>query len=344
MEKLQLQTSNFDLCLFISTKSDEFGIFGMQTDDTLTTYQKDPTTIQWWQTMNDKSLNFVQKTQGQRLKEIEINSSTEVQEYIEQRARGAYIATICQPEATYELSIAAQYQNPTPENNKSLNKVIRWQMLNQQKGIKFILVDLWKAGLFIFVDASFANNKDLSSQIGFIIVLANEKPGDSKEEFLINGSLIHYSSVKSKRVTRSVLASELYAMVHGYDIDLSIETTLDLIAEQLMLKKIPIIMCTDSFSLYECMLKLGTTSEKRLMIDITALPQSYERRELAEIRWISRNDNPADAMTKSMPTVALKNLIERNGVRIRVEGWVERPKYHEADWEAGIRCHSSEKQ
>jgi len=58
-------------------------------------------------------------------------------------------------------------------------------------------------------------------------------------------------------------------------------------------------VCTDSYSLYECLVKLGTTKEKRLMIDIIALRQSYERRELTEVRWINRQDNPADIMTKA---------------------------------------------
>ena len=42
-------------------------------------------------------------------------------------------------------------------------------------------------------------------------------------------------------------------------------------------------MCTNSFSLYEYLVKLGTTKEKRLMIDIMALRQLYERRELIEV-------------------------------------------------------------
>jgi len=41
-----------------------------------------------------------------------------------------------------------------------------------------------------------------------------------------------------------------------------------------------IIVYTDSYSLYECLVKLSTIKEKRLMIDIIAIRQSYERREL----------------------------------------------------------------
>jgi hypothetical protein len=168
--------------------------------------------------------------------------------------------------------------------------------------------DLRTAKLFVFVDGSFANNKDLSSQIGYIIILANEKFNDRKDEFSVMGNIIHYSSVKCKRVTRAVLASELYAMVQGIDTAIALSTTLKLITKQLKVDDIPTIICTDSFSLYECLVKLGTTKEKRLMIDIMAIRQSYERKELSEIRWINGQDNPADAMTKSAPTKALAGV------------------------------------
>ena len=60
------------------------------------------------------------------------------------------------------------------------------------------------------------------------------------------------------------------------------------------------------------------------MIDIMAIRESYERRELSEIRWISGDDNPADAMTKKSPVNALKKLIDTNELLIRVKGWVDR--------------------
>jgi hypothetical protein len=83
------------------------------------------------------------------------------------------------------------------------------------------------AKLFVFVDSSFANNKDLSSQIGYIIILANKITGLDK--FIIRGNLIYWNSTKSKRITRNVLASEIYSMVAGIDIIYTIGSTLKLI-------------------------------------------------------------------------------------------------------------------
>jgi hypothetical protein len=85
-------------------------------------------------------------------------------------------------------------------------------------------------------------------------------------------------------VTKSVLASEIYDIVRGVNIAIAISTTIIIITDQLKLPKLLTIICTDSYSLYECLVKLGTTTEKRLIIDIIALRQSYERRELMKIR------------------------------------------------------------
>jgi hypothetical protein len=142
-------------------------------------------------------------------------------------------------------------------------------------------LDLEHTKLFVFVDGLFANNKDLSSQIEYLIIIANENDGTN--EFTIKGNLIHYSSTKSKRVTRSVLASEIYGMVGGVDMVIAINTTIRMISEQLGFLLTLIVVCTDSYSLYKCLIKLSTTKEKRLMIDIIALRQSYEHREIIEV-------------------------------------------------------------
>lgn len=71
----------------------------------------------------------------------------------------------------------------------------------------------------------------MSSQIGYIIIIAN---GDRTTELIFDifGNLVDDSSTKSKRVTRSVLASEIYGMVGGVDMAKSIEGTIRMIMDQ----------------------------------------------------------------------------------------------------------------
>ena len=63
-----------------------------------------------------------------------------------------------------------------------------------------------------------------------------------------------------------MLASELYRLVHGFNIGVAIKTTIDLVLQIELL-----LVCTDSKSLYDCLVRLGTTQEKRLIIDVISL-------------------------------------------------------------------------
>ena len=72
-------------------------------------------------------------------------------------------------------------------------------------------------------------------------------------------------------MTRSVLALEIYKMIRGVDMVFAIRTILKIIIDNLKLLAILIIICTDSYLLYKCLVKLGTTKEKRLIIDIIAI-------------------------------------------------------------------------
>jgi hypothetical protein len=73
-------------------------------------------------------------------------------------------------------------------------------------------------------------------------------------------------------------------MVKGVNMAIAINTIIRIINKQLGFPQTPIVVCTDLYSLYKYLVKLGTTEEKRLMIDIMALRQSYERREITKIR------------------------------------------------------------
>lgn len=182
-------------------------------------------------------------------------------------------------------------------------------------GLTFVKLDVTTLRIVAFTNSSFANNKNLSSQIGYVIALADAQN---------NANIIHWQSIKCRRVTRSVLASELYALSLGFDVAATIKSTLNQIFSNTAQGKIPLTMCINSKSLYEYLVKLGTTQEKRLIIDILCLRQSYERRKITEILWIKEDKNPADAITKDKGCDALQKLVDTNRLELNLEGWVKR--------------------
>jgi hypothetical protein len=349
-KNLAMDQSTYDPCLLV-THTKGFGVVGLQTDDTLFIADTEFAAAEQAELQKAKFLakereilaqgapikfngavvtqdkGYVTLNQSQLCKSLSAvttkdatltssrgtlrTSVNQRDQYVSQRAKGAYIASVCQPEASFDLSFAAQVIDPQEEDIKLLNKRIQWQIDHNTRGLKYVPLDLTTLKLIAFTDASFANNKDSSSQIGFVIALA-----DSQN----NANILHWQSIKCKRVTRSVLASELYAIAHGFDTGIVLKTTIELIIN----KPLPLILCTDSKSLYDCLVRLGTTQEKRLMVDLMCLRQSYERRQITEVKWIEGDTNPADAMTKGKACNALTELVNSNKVNLSVTGWVER--------------------
>jgi hypothetical protein len=65
-------------------------------------------------------------------------------------------------------------------------------------------------------------------------------------------------------------------MIGGIDMSFAINSTLTIIIKQLKFPIILIIVYTDSYSLYEYLVKLGTIKEKCLIIDIMAIRKLLE--------------------------------------------------------------------
>jgi len=244
-DKLNMKSSSFDPCLLITEDHSwtTFGLVGMQTDDTLilcndafskleeeqiqiaqiaakTKQKLDPESELIFNgcriRKSDHQIHVQEKGQGLKLQLVNTSENDPKQRYVEQRARGAYIASICQPEAIFDLSTAAQHQNPVKSDIDALNKRIQWQIDNPDRGLRYIPFNIRKCSLFVFMDRSFANNKDISSQLSFLIIIRTKSR--EKNSFKLVGNIIHYSLTKSKRVIRSILVSKIYRIVLEVDI------------------------------------------------------------------------------------------------------------------------------
>ena len=170
--------STYDPCLlYTENSSSGFGIVGLQTDDTLFLADKmfaineeeqlhkanllakekenlGNETIKFnGGSIKRKSnaIYFTQKRQCRNLhlatlKSVDLTSSkgemqkavTPKDQYIAQHARAACITIMCQAEAVFDLSFAAQIVNPKEKDAKAFNKRIQWQIDNPTRGLHFV--------------------------------------------------------------------------------------------------------------------------------------------------------------------------------------------------------------
>jgi hypothetical protein len=101
--------------LLVTSTNQFFKIVRIQTNDIL--FLEDKTFVELEEKELKKAkltakpdrdrVQLVQKGQGNRIELINYKSDLFKQDYLEQQTRGIYIATICQPEAVFDLSVAA---------------------------------------------------------------------------------------------------------------------------------------------------------------------------------------------------------------------------------------------
>ena len=111
-------------------------------------------------------------------------------------------------------------------------------------------------------------------------------------------------------------------MAHSFNITTAIKLTIDKMLSIIIL----LILYTDLKLLFNCLVRLGTTQEKRLIIDIIYLHQAYKKREIVKIKQIDSNANPANAIIKGKAYNALTQLINMNYIQLEAMGWVKRAK------------------
>ncbi len=137
---------------------------------------------------DDNTLLFTQSKQFDQIKLINLSFSINLtsfreeirkmitfkDQYVAQRTRDAYIATISQFEAFFDLSFVVQTINSKEEDAKRLNHRLQWQLNNSTKELRFVSLNHNQLKLMIFTDAALVNTIDLHSQIDYVICLIDD--------------------------------------------------------------------------------------------------------------------------------------------------------------------------
>jgi hypothetical protein len=132
-------------------------------------------------------------------------------------------------------------------------------------------------------------------------------------------NIIHWFSIKCKKVIWNVFAAKLYTLAHDFDINTALKITFLNTFDYFIL----LMLCIDSKSLYNCLIRLDTTQKKRLMIDIMSLHQWYERRKIIELKWSNKINNSIYSMIKTKSSTVVKTLIDINTMNFDPIEWIK---------------------
>ena len=218
------------------------------------------------------------------------------------------------PDLGCAINKAAQVSKVTyePRHVHALNKAIKAAQASPALALHYPPLDRTTLQLRAYADASFATNDDHSSQLGFIILLVDGQGW---------AHVLSFSSRKSRRVVRSVMAGEVYAFGAAFDEAYMLRHDL----ERLYDCYIPLTILTDSKQLFDVVTRGSHPTEKRLLIDIAAAREAYNRREISNVGLVTSDNNMADSLTKVKPSGALGLLLATGVDRTPVEQWVIRP-------------------
>jgi hypothetical protein len=192
------------------------------------------------------------------------------------------------------------------------NNVIKHLKTHPELALRHHKLDKSTLRILSYSDASLYNNKDLSSQLGYIILLA-----DASTKCCV----FSFRSFKSKRIARSRMAAETMAFADAFDAAFALKS--DLVS--ILGKAIPLLILTDSKQLFDVMVSAKYTTKNCLMIDISAAREGFNRGDISSICLINSQDNTADLMTKLSPIAALQQLISRHVIEYKILQYVLDP-------------------
>ena len=190
-------------------------------------------------------------------------------------------------------------------------KVIRGLLDTSENAMKFPKLEKESLRIVAYTDSSFANNYDLSSQLGYAVFLVDGNQ---------NSALISFRSFKAKRVTRSVLAVETLAFSYGFDQAYVLPRDI----EQVLGKRIPITMLTDSQSLFDIITKSSYSTERRILIDVAVAKEAYRKKDLSDIGLVASKDNVSDCLTKTSSGRDLLKVVTNGKLFMEVKQYVIR--------------------
>jgi hypothetical protein len=328
------QVSDLDPCLFFVNKANCKGLIATQVDDLLMTgdqvfQEKEQELMAIFEMKAKQVHNFTFSglhivCENEKIsidmdtyieKIFPLSLKSDFKEFRKIRGKLLWLSTNYRPDIAFQVASLIQvteniFENNLSKNIRDANDLVA--KIHATKNLKIIFqkLNLEFLKIVVYADASFANNLDLSSQLGFLVMLMD----DSKK-----ANILAWKSAKSQRVVHSTLAAETLAMSMAFDLAFGIRKSL----VDILKVKIDLVIFTDNKGIFDTITKRTSVTEKRVMIELAVLREAYEKGEISNMGFILSKNNPADALTKNHPSEHLLRLMSEGTIEHPVEQWLE---------------------
>lgn len=169
-----------------------------------------------------------------------------------QRTLSKYMGVNWRPDKFVAVQlIATSGETVAKDQFDSLNRTGHALNKSAMQGPDFVKLYMVTMRIVLISDASFASSPSLKRQFGYVIPMLD------KERF---ANIINYSSCSCHRASRSVIATEVHALVHAVDMGMLIKETIS----KVMSQEIAMEAYVDSGALFNIITRNSSTAERRL--------------------------------------------------------------------------------
>ncbi len=162
-----------------------------------------------------------------------------------------------------------------------------------------------------YTDASFSNNPDHSSQLVYIVLLADKHN---------NACVLHYASCRSHKVARSVLGAETYAFAEAFNFACCAKRDLEMLLDRC----VSLTILTDSKNFFDVITKCFKIQERCLRIDLQAVRDAYAVHDISNLGFIRVPSNSAVGLAKISKFHVFYRLLQTGKCDFISEQWVIR--------------------
>lgn len=224
----------------------------------------------------------------QQKKILDLKTPTTQESFRRRRALAQYIGVNCRPDICITVRLIAPGNSNVEEKQyKSLKKVVDHLKGTSDLGLNFIILDVSSARVFVCSDKSFTNAPGMENQFIFFMLMVDNHN---------RANIVHYGSSKCHRVARAEMEAEVHALFYAFYRAYMIQK----MPEKMLCSETSLEEFVESRTLFNVIAKDSRTAERRILIIVFALRESYRRGALKRIGWIPGNENAADIFTKKI--------------------------------------------